>query len=33
VKLPDVNLHGAEVCSADTDFGRFCGFRWTNPLA
>lgn len=25
--------HGAEVCSADTDFGRFRGLRWTNPLA
>jgi toxin-antitoxin system PIN domain toxin len=24
--------HGAEVCSADTDFGRFPGLRWTNPL-
>lgn len=25
--------HGGEVCSADTDFGRFAGLRWTNPLA
>jgi toxin-antitoxin system PIN domain toxin len=25
--------HGAELCSADTDFGRFRGLRWTNPLA
>jgi toxin-antitoxin system PIN domain toxin len=25
--------HGAEVCSADTDFARFPGLRWTNPLA
>jgi toxin-antitoxin system PIN domain toxin len=25
--------HGAEVCSADADFGRFRGLRWTNPLA
>jgi uncharacterized protein len=24
--------HGAEVCSADTDFARFPGLRWTNPL-
>jgi uncharacterized protein len=24
--------HGAEVCSADTDFGRFPALRWTNPL-
>jgi toxin-antitoxin system PIN domain toxin len=24
--------HGAEVCSADTDFARFRGLRWTNPL-
>jgi uncharacterized protein len=24
--------HGAEVCSADIDFGRFPGLRWTNPL-
>ena len=25
--------HGAEVCSADTDFARFPGLRWTTPLA
>ena len=25
--------HGAVLCSADTDFGRFPGLRWTNPLA
>lgn len=25
--------HGAEVCSADTDFGRFGALRWVNPLA
>ena len=25
--------HGAELCSADRDFGRFPGLRWTNPLA
>lgn len=24
--------HGAELCSADSDFGRFPGLRWTNPL-
>ena len=24
--------HGGEVCSADTDFGRFPGLRWSNPL-
>lgn len=24
--------HGGEVCSADSDFGRFPGLRWTNPL-
>ncbi|MBO0728918.1 MAG: hypothetical protein J2P57_06635 [Acidimicrobiaceae bacterium] len=24
--------HGAEVCSADSDFGRFPGLRWANPL-
>jgi uncharacterized protein len=24
--------HGAEVCSTDTDFGRFPGVRWCNPL-
>jgi toxin-antitoxin system PIN domain toxin len=25
--------HGAELCSADADFGRFAGVQWTNPLA
>jgi len=25
--------HGAELCSADADFARFPGVRWTNPLA
>lgn len=24
--------HGAELCSADTDFARFPGLRWLNPL-
>ena len=24
--------YGGEVCSADTDFARFRGLRWTNPL-
>lgn len=24
--------HGAELCSADNDFGRFAGLRWRNPL-
>lgn len=24
--------HGAELCSADHDFGRFSGLRWVNPL-
>ncbi len=24
--------HGAELCSCDTDFSRFGGLRWTNPL-
>ena len=24
--------HGAELCSADADFSRFAGLRWTNPL-
>lgn len=24
--------HGAELCSSDTDFGRFEGLRWTDPL-
>lgn len=25
--------HGAELCSADADFGRFPRVSWTNPLA
>jgi toxin-antitoxin system PIN domain toxin len=25
--------HGAELCSADTDFARFPRVRWSNPLA
>ena len=25
--------HGAEVCSADTDFARFKGLKWRNPLS
>lgn len=25
--------HGAELCTADRDFGRFPGLRWVNPLA
>jgi toxin-antitoxin system PIN domain toxin len=25
--------HGGELCSADTDFARFAGLRWDNPLA
>jgi toxin-antitoxin system PIN domain toxin len=24
--------HGAELCSGDSDFARFPGLRWTNPL-
>jgi uncharacterized protein len=24
--------HGAELCSADADFSRFPGLRWTDPL-
>jgi toxin-antitoxin system PIN domain toxin len=24
--------HGAELCSSDTDFSRFPGLRWTDPL-
>ena len=24
--------HGAELCSTDTDFARFAGLRWHNPL-
>jgi len=25
--------HGAELCSADADFSRFPGLRWSNPFA
>jgi toxin-antitoxin system PIN domain toxin len=25
--------HGAELCSSDTDFARFPGLKWKNPLA
>ena len=25
--------HGATLCSADRDFGRFVGLEWVNPLA
>ena len=25
--------HGAELCSSDTDFSRFAGIRWRDPLA
>lgn len=25
--------HDAELCSTDSDFGRFPGLRWRNPLA
>lgn len=25
--------HGAELCSSDSDFGRFKGLRWTDPLS
>lgn len=25
--------HGAELCSTDSDFGRFSRLRWRNPLA
>lgn len=37
--IPDAHLaalaieHGVGVCSADTDFARFEGLRWHNPLA
>ena len=24
--------HGGEVCSGDSDFARFQGLRWSNPL-
>lgn len=25
--------HGAQLCSADSDFARFSGLKWSNPLA
>jgi toxin-antitoxin system PIN domain toxin len=25
--------HGAELCSSDTDFARFSGLKWRNPLS
>jgi uncharacterized protein len=25
--------HGAEICTSDTDFARFAGLKWRNPLA
>ncbi len=37
--VPDAHLaalaieHGAELCSADRDFGRFGGLRWMDPLS
>jgi hypothetical protein len=37
--VPDAHLaalaieHQAELCSNDSDFGRFPGLRWRNPLA
>lgn len=37
--VPDAHLaalaieHGAQLCSADSDFARFAGLKWTNPLA
>jgi toxin-antitoxin system PIN domain toxin len=37
--IPDAQLaalaleHGLTVCSADTDFARFTGIRWENPVA
>lgn len=37
--IPDAHLaalaieHGVAVCSADTDFARFEGVRWINPIA
>jgi len=37
--VPDAHLatlaieHGAELCSADHDFGRFAGLRWVDPLS
>lgn len=37
--FPDAHLaalaieHGLVVCSTDSDFARFTGVRWENPLA
>lgn len=37
--VPDAHLaalaleYGGELCSCDSDFSRFPGLRWTNPLA
>ncbi len=37
--MPDAHLaalaleHGLEVCSTDSDFARFVGVHWSNPLA
>jgi toxin-antitoxin system PIN domain toxin len=37
--IPDAHLaalaleHGVAVCSADTDFARFTGLQWFNPLS
>ena len=37
--VPDAHLaalaieHGLTLCSADSDFARFAGLRWINPLA
>jgi predicted nucleic acid-binding protein len=25
--------HGAELCSGDTDFGRFKDLRWSDPIS
>ncbi|HET7416097.1 MAG TPA: type II toxin-antitoxin system VapC family toxin [Solirubrobacterales bacterium] len=25
--------HGADLCSSDTDFGRFAGLRWIDPIS
>jgi uncharacterized protein len=25
--------HGAELCSSDTDFARFAGLKWSNPVS
>ena len=36
--IPDAHLaalaieHGLELCSTDSDFARFEGLRWRNPL-